>query len=695
MFRINEVVEFEGEKHRILTLIPDEVIWILINDGSAFPTLIVENELKKAIDNETLIRVKDPYEYLAYLRPEEDSTARKKRDRNYEMITPIITNSEYFVPKIRSTLIQEVIVEYGTTKRNLYKLLRRYWQRGQTPNTLIPDYKNSGGKGGKRIAKEKKLGRPRKYMPGIGAKIDDNIERLFRIAIDKYVLSDKGVSFPYVHRRFKTMYENHFPDIPESEIASKWQMLHFYKREYDQVEKIQKRTNKIEYNKDVKPLTSTANTQVLGPGSRYEIDATIADIYLLSDSDRRNIVGRPVIYMVIDVFSRLVAGFYVGFENPSYVAAMQALAMSMTNKVDLCKSLGFDIDEDEWPVIGIPDAILGDKGELLGHQIESLESSFSVRIENTPSYRGDAKGIVERSFGTLQADFKPFSPGIVSGTKIKKRGGKDYRLDAKLTIQEFKEIILSSILFHNQYKELKSYDRDVDMPADLTITPLSLWIWGLQHRTGRLRIASEDALRVTLLPRLEVTISDLGVNAYGLYFTSQEILKKGWLHRSKEAVRPVSLEAAYDPASADYIYIFPQRNNTEYWICSLTERSREFRGSSFWDVWQIQDVQKKTSGKTALHSDKKKRTHEDFVQSKIKSAIKKAPRTDDMTNRERTSAIRGNKNKARDEERKASAYKPDIHQKDEPADIISLNKSPEEDYSYPDFIDELFDDEDE
>lgn len=51
------------------------------------------------------------------------------------------------------------------------------------------------------------------------------------------------------------------------------------------------------------------NTQVLGPGSRYEIDATIADIYLVSDSDRACIVGRPTIYFVVDVFSRMVVGF--------------------------------------------------------------------------------------------------------------------------------------------------------------------------------------------------------------------------------------------------------------------------------------------------------------------------------------------------------------------------------------------------
>ncbi len=38
---------------------------------------------------------------------------------------------------------------------------------------------------------------------------------------------------------------------------------------------------------------------------------------------------------------------------------------------------------DDWPCIGLPDAILADRGELLGHQIEALEYKFSIRIENT------------------------------------------------------------------------------------------------------------------------------------------------------------------------------------------------------------------------------------------------------------------------------------------------------------------------
>ena len=694
MFRINEVVCYEGYLYRILSLIDDQAIWIRVEDTAAFPSLVYINELMEAIDKEKLVRKADPFADLAFITPERGSSAQIKRDSNYDLIRPIVDDPQYFDPKVRSSRINEIIGTQKSTKQTLYKLVRRYWQRGQTPNALIPDYKNSGGKGKKRIAKGKKLGRPRKFMPGVGVAIDEQIERLFRIAINKYLLKDSGSSFPYAHRRFKDLYENYYPDVPESEVPTNWQMLHFYKREYSLVEKIQKRSKKADYKKDIKPLSSTANTQAFGPGSRFEIDATIADIYLVSDSDRRNIVGRPVIYMVIDVFSRMVAGFYIGFENPSYVAAMQALSLAMTNKVDYCKSYGFEIKENEWPIVGLPDAILADRGELLGHQIESLESSFSVRIENTPPYRGDAKGIVERSFGTIQAEFKPFAPGVVTGTKVKKHGGKDYRLDAILTIREFKEIIISSILVHNQFDILEKYDRHIDMPTDLMMTPLSIWNWGLQHRTGRLRVASEDALKVSLLPRAKGTFSDFGVCVFGVYFTSPEIIQKGWLHRAKEVRRPVALEVAYDPSIADVIYLFPEKGKSEYWICKLTPRSREFVGSSFWDVWQVQEEQKTTMAQGRLVSDGKRREHERLVASKIKEAKALAPKGKISTNTARIASIRDNKRKERNVERDDLAHKPMTEGKSTSAKVIPLTDQQNDDYSFPDHLDDLFDEED-
>ena len=693
MFRINEVIKVNDHLNRILADISKELlVWIAMDNESALPELVTKRELVEAIELETLIRTEDPYENLYYLVLEDDSPAKAKRDENYNLIKSIVRDPNFYIPKVRSALISQIIVEQGSTKQTLYRLLRRYWQRGQTANTLIPDYMNSGAKGKKRVANGKKLGRPRLHKPGVGVVVDGLVEKLFKIAIDRYLLTDKKHPLPYAHRRFQTMYESYFRDAPEAEIPTIWQFRHFFRREYSQVEKIQKRSGKIEYNKDIQPLTGTVNSQVLGPGSRFEIDATIADIYLVSDSDRRNIVGRPIVYVVIDVFSRMVAGLYVGFENPSYIAAMQALAMAMTNKVAYCKRYGIDIDEAEWPVVGLCDAILADRGELLGHQIESLERTFSVRIENTPPYRGDAKGVVERYFRTVQADFKPFAPGVVTGTRVKKRGGSDYRLDAVLTVHEFTEIILASVLYRNRYHPLKKYDRGLDMPPDLEMTPLSLWNWGLQHRTGRLRQVSEDALKVTLFPRVKGTMSELGLCVFGLFYTSQEILKQGWLHRGKGVSKPASFDVAYDPAVADFVYLLPEKNSAVYWICGLTDRSREFLGSTFWEVWQIQAIQKETAAKAKLIGDQKLRELENKIEAKIKNARLQAVETDGFSNAERIAAIPKNRQQAKDQERQQTAGLQKESSKDKKsAEVIPLTPQPD-DYSYPAFIDELFGD---
>ena len=413
----------------------------------------------------------------------------------------------------------------------------------------------------------------------------------------------------------------------------------------------------------------------------------------MSDRDPHKIIGRPTVYVVKDTFSRMFAGCYIGFQNPSYVAAVQALALAMSDKVTYCKRYGFEITSEQWPSIGIPGAILADRGELLGHQVETLESGLSVRIENAPPYRADAKGIVERSFRTLQAEFKPFAPGVVDGPISKKRGGKDYRLDAALNVTEFTQIILSSILFYNQHSVLENYDRCSDMPDDLPMTPLSIWNWGIQNRTGGVRAVSDEQLRVGLLPRTKATISNLGICVFGLYYTSAELIKSGWLQRSKEIKRPQALSAAYDPTVADHILLFPTGNISEYWVCNLTPRSRQFSGMSFWNVWRTQAKQKETIAVFRLQTEEKRREHEHFVEATIGKAKKRLRTLPSGDNAKRIRSIRANKQDERAQERNESFWPPSKpNQKS--TTVIPFRGAAEEDYSYPDHIDELFKDED-
>ena len=102
----------------------------------------------------------------------------------------------------------------------------------------------------------------------------------------------------------------------------------------------------------------------MGPGAKYQIDATVGDIYLVSQFDRSDIIGRPVMYFVMDSYSRMVTGMYVGLEGPSWAGAMMAIENAASDKVAYCSSYGVTITEDEWPCHPYPTAILGDRGEM-------------------------------------------------------------------------------------------------------------------------------------------------------------------------------------------------------------------------------------------------------------------------------------------------------------------------------------------
>ncbi|MDY0208538.1 MAG: Mu transposase C-terminal domain-containing protein [Pseudomonas sp.] len=689
MLRINDVVIYVDIRYRILVVSDIQYTWIDIDSDKAFPEQILVSEVNAEILCETLKKVDDPFLHLAAQLPELGSVAQKIRDKRLAAIETLINHPEIYYRSGRSVLIQQAIEASGSAKKTLYSYLRQYWQRGCTPNALLPDYDKSGARGEKRAISDKKLGRPRSISPGTGAIVDSGIERMFRIVLDRYYLTEKSHSLPYAHRRFEDIFETANPDVLKEDYPTITQLRHFYEREYIRPDRIRLRANKINYQKDIKPLQSTATADVHGPGARYEIDATIADIYLLS-ADRQSIIGRPTLYAVVDVYSRLIAGFYVGLENPSYVTAMLALVNAMTDKAQLCQSYGYNIESEDWPSIGIPDAILADRGELLGYQIEYLEQAFGVRIENTPPYRGDAKGIVERNFRTLQADFKPFAPGVVTGTTVKKRGGKDYRLDATLTLDEFTKIIIGSILHRNQHSVLVKYDRDPEMPDTLAPIPLTIWQWGIQNRSGRLRNTSEAALKIALLPRQKVTLSNYGIQCFGAFYTCRELLESGWLHRTRQQ-RPSSFIAAYDPAVADIIYVFPNASQPDYWECSLTDRSREFRGKSMWEMWASKQQQKKTIATAKLAEQENKRALENVIDETIRTAEKLRPAYFGDSKTETLAGIKKSRLEARDAERqqrrpdsKNAASKPK-------AEVRYLHEPPA-DTAFPDFLDDLFGD---
>src|SRR5690606_23715784 len=86
------------------------------------------------------------------------------------------------------------------------------------------------------------------------------------------------------------------------------------------------------------------------PLSVVQIDHTKLDIILVDDHYRRPI-GRPWITLSIDVYSRMVTGFYISFDPPNALSTGLCLAHAILPKEKLLSK--FDV-KNEWPVWGLP-----------------------------------------------------------------------------------------------------------------------------------------------------------------------------------------------------------------------------------------------------------------------------------------------------------------------------------------------------
>lgn len=198
-------------------------------------------------------------------------------------------------------------------------------------------------------------------------------------------------------------------------------------------------------------------------------------------------------------------------------------------------------------------------------------NNLNIKIENTSPYRGDLKGIVERSFRTTNEKIKHKTPGSIQ-KEFRKRGDRDYRLDATLTLVEFTRVYINIVLHHNN-KIIEKYPMDKEMIADeIVATPLNLWKWGIENRKGRLKIVDRELFRLNILPKGKASISRSGIRFRGLYYSSEKAIQEQWFINLK--VR--SVEIVYDPRNMNKIYI-PYNNGAKFDECYLVDISIQYK----------------------------------------------------------------------------------------------------------------------
>jgi hypothetical protein len=601
-----------------------EVALINLQESLAWPEWRSLDSLSADVASGTLRPcMDDPFQ--ADTRPDSElsEASKRVRDQRWNVIQPLVDDragdpAAILRQHTRGQLVLAAHKESGTAPDKIRAWLKLYWRGGQTKNALLPGYERSGGRGKRKRAGSKKRGRPSKLAlaePGQeGMNVTEQVRKLLikgwkRFYRKKY----RGRTLNFAEAYQQTL-ESFFYDrlafvdgnlVPilreQNELPTRAQFVYWirqYRRtdakaEAELAARIGERRLALRH----RAVLGSSEHLSRGPGDLFLIDATVGDIFLLSSIDRRRVIGRPVIYLVIDHWSRMIVGMYVGLEGPSWVGAMMALENVMADKVAFCAKYGVEIAPEEWPCEHLPHQILADRGELIGEVSDQLVDLFRIQMTNTPPFRADFKSFVEGQFKITNERGIKRQPGWVD--KARDRGDRDYRLDATLDLDYFNRMMIYLVLHNNSARRLeKQVPIGYPISRDRNPVPMDLWEWGLENRMGMLRTMDRDRVRVNLLPtmRARATPNGFEILSGALHYDSVTAREQGWFLRGTGHTPP-SFKLALDPrdVSVGYLRLDQGRNIEE---CPLTAKHRpRWAGKTLEEVLDDRDRRDTTKQK--------------------------------------------------------------------------------------------------
>lgn len=438
----------------------------------------------------------------------EEHTITPAQEARLQMIQPLLDCDDCISDKsLRYRIATEVAQQYQTTTRRILRLYYRYLSTGRLTQKRTQQTSKS----------------------------NQMIER----AIRRYYFGAKRLSLRSAYEMM--LLEDYVGQDGELDSdAPTWsQFRHYYYGHgfHKDPQKVIAREGLTKYQRDYRPTWGSSAGWRPQPGS-YQMDATQADIYLVSRKDRSIVVGRPYIYLAVDTATHLIAGVYVGYSCDE-TAVMACIEQAAMDKVEYCARYGIEIKPEQWPSAGMPSEIITDQGrEFFGPRMGELCRRYGLEVLTLPPFRPDQKGCVEKSIDLLQQRYKPMLRGRgVIEDDAQERWATDYRTQALLDLDDFTRIVIHSILYLNS-------GRLVDGK-----TAAERWL----ELSPRLMAVDPQELHIQTLPRDTVKLTRKGVRVNRMWYAPDD---------ATGLTIGDSYTIAYDRADLRRIYII-----LADWVC--------------------------------------------------------------------------------------------------------------------------------
>lgn len=509
-----------------------------------------------------------------------EGAARVEKSNSSNILLPDSEDENYLK---KQALMRFIMQEYGplyeklygkTTKTNLkktmedlgiqrdaaWRAIRRFLQSGLDMAAIVDGRSLRSGKRNP-YKYSKKTGHPTMNALGKGVPLTDEIRTYFDEAIKDFLIGRAKTK----KDAYMTMIEKHFINeeetptgirvsvLPDNLRPTLKQFLNYTRVRVPQEEIDKAKTSAREQRNNKRLLLSDNLQGVMGPGDLWEVDECEIDLSLVSVENPSVTVGRPIVYVMIDVYTRMIVAYSVAFDNNSVLGITNCFLNLLDDKQELCNRFGIQIGANEWPSKILPLRLRSDYGaEYISHAMDTICCKLGVAKELVSPATGSLKGQVEQLFHQIHAAQNSLLEG--KGL-IEKRYDSNHHQEATLNIQEFEAVLLTYIVGHNR-KYMEKYPLTKDMrQQNVEPCPIDLWKYGVSLNGSPRPITNEVMFRHSLLLPVKASVGRAGITFKGLFYINlqDEALLRDMYLASTHGKKKLE-SACIDPRNIGHLY---------------------------------------------------------------------------------------------------------------------------------------------
>ena len=408
---------------------------------------------------------------------EEEINVITERARVFENIIekemPEIENL-FSVKKAKRNNDAEAIL-LGVSRRWLREMLKTYLRSGRNKFSLIDHRK---GNYRKKVPHSKDYENPK-----------NDVDEILKYGLKMFVKYGKpGMAYDAVLRQyFREPVEA--PDgssvkmvtLPEEERSVSYKMLYNYIRKHTEDYSCKGKDERDKQNNN-RQLVGNSRTGVYELGQIVEADEMELGCYVVDQNDGETVLGKAVVYCMVEVLSGICIGAYVSLENNSMRGFQQVFLSLLEPHKNQTKGYNIDYDEEDWPSMIVPNEIRCDRGsEYMSKAYSKAMGELGIRNTPVPPGCGSLKGVVESFNGLVQTYLKAQlkNNGYIED---KYRGGDLAKGAACLILEEIRGLVYQSVILYNR----RVFEGLIDKKyVDNNVSPTPKGIFAYEKAHGR------------------------------------------------------------------------------------------------------------------------------------------------------------------------------------------------------------------